>query len=65
MAIACRDCKFYAPTDDSSGNCRHDPPIGFPSGPNQFSSFWPPVLPGFWCGKYEKALVLVPRGMNQ
>lgn len=65
MADACRNCKFFHAAGDTNGECRHDPPAAAMIGPQQIVGFWAPTAGGNWCGKFEKALVLVSRGHNQ
>ena len=59
----CELCKFYCATSAQIGECRLNPPVGIPVDimRGQLVSFWPPVTPTQWCGKWEQgSLLTVP-----
>lgn len=53
----CRDCRFYEPTDVSSGFCLRYPPV-LPREPDPGGDYdgWPmsPTVAAFeWCGEWK------------
>ena len=60
----CEICRFYSPASAQIGECRFNPPQGLPVNiqAGQLMSFWPPVQPQHWCGKWgQGSLITMPR----
>ena len=55
---SCESCKFFEQTEPKQGVCHRMPPVPYPTGPKQVTSFWPTVQLQHWCGEWVIRLVV-------
>ena len=63
MNSRCINCKMYLAVDQSSGQCRLNPPIFAILADNARKWLYPGVAVDHWCGQYvgkEKEVELIP-----